>query len=171
MNRMDSKFVTVALLGVLGSVFSAAAGAQDPVEHADKIVLEEKAGSVMSSTGAQYETAPLGKRFVNGESMMLGDEAKATVVYYYLDRNGDLRRKCTEKYTGPETFIIDDSCKKGVWWTDGGSTAGATGGASGVGGPAIIVAAGVLGAAIVGGMDDSPVGPLSTGPNGSIKHL
>ena len=167
---MDSKLALIIALGLVASAVSPCASAQDPVEKADKIVLEDKAGSVMSSTGAQYQSASVGKLFINGESMMLADEAKATVVYYYLDRDGDLRRKCTEKYTGPDTFIIDDSCKKGVWWTDGGgTTAGSTAGAGKA--AAIIIGAGVIGAAIIGSKDDVPVGPLSTGPNGTIRHL
>lgn len=163
MTRMDSKFAPILAFGLLALGSSFTAFAQDPMEKADKIVLEEKAGSVLSSTGAQYQSASVGKLFINGESMMLGDEAKATVVYYYLDSDGDLRRKCTEKYVGPNTFTIDDSCKKGVWWTDGGGTAAGTSGGIGSG-AGVILGAGLVGAAIIESMDDTPP-PVSAGPN------
>lgn len=164
MTRMDSKFAPILAFGLLALGSSLSASAQDPVEKADKIVLEEKAGSVLSSTGAQYQSASVGKLFINGESMMLGDEAKATVVYYYLDSDGDLRRKCTEKYVGPNTFTIDDSCKKGVWWTEGSGTAGGSSSSGFAGGAGVIIGAGVIGAAILEGMDDTPP-PVSAGPN------
>lgn len=161
MIRMDSKFASLLVTGLLASAFSLPALAQDPVETLDKIVLEGKTGSVMTSTGSQYESAATGKLLINGESLMLGENSKATVVYYYLDRNGDLRRKCVEKYEGANTFTIDDSCKKAAWVNDGGSAKGA----------GIIVAAGVIAGAIIGSGDNVPVGPLSTGPNGTIRHL
>lgn len=135
--------------------------AQDPPQAQDvpeKIVLEQKAGSVMTSTGGDYETTRLGELLVVNESMMLGDGAKATVVYYYDD--GD--RKCTEYYEGPNTFLIDDSCKKAAaYWTNNGSAAGSA---------AIITGAAIIGAVILESMDDVP-GPLSLGPNGELRVL
>lgn len=123
----------------------------------DSIVLETKAGSVMTSSGGAYETAASGKQLVEGESMMLADGAKATVVYYY--DNGD--RKCVENYAGPNTYVIDDSCTKAAWIPNG--TAGSS--------ALIIVGAGLIGGAILENMDKTPVGPLSTGPNGTIRHF
>ena len=158
---MDSKFASLLVTGLMASAFSVSAFAQDPGETLDKIVLEAKAGSVMTSTGAQYESAATGKLLTNGESLMLGENSKATVVYYYLDRNGDLHRKCVEKYEGANTFTIDDSCKKVAWANEGGSMKGA----------GIIIGAGVIAGAIIGSEDEVPVGPLSTGPNGTIRHL
>lgn len=70
------------------------------------IVLETKIGNVMTSTGGDFQSADAGKQLVDGESMMLNEGAKATVVYYY---DGG-KRKCVENYAGPNTFVIDDSC-------------------------------------------------------------
>jgi hypothetical protein len=95
-----------------------------------------------------------------GDSMMLGDGSNATVVYYYLDDAGKVERKCVEKYTGANTYVIDDSCTAAAW-VAGSNRAGA----------GIIIGAGLIGAAIINGMGDEPVGPLSTGPNGSIRHF
>ena len=139
---------------LLAMACAAPAFAQD---KPDSIVLESKAGSVMTTTGGAYETAPTGKRLVEGESMMLSDGAKATVVYYY--DNGD--RKCVENYAGPNTFVIDDSCTKAAWVNNGSPGKSAL----------IIVGAGLIGAAVLNSMDKVPVGPLSTGPNGQIRHF
>lgn len=115
----------------------------DPSEKPDKIVLEQKIGSVMTSTGDNYETAKPGQLLIRDESMMLSDGAKATVVYYY--DNG--KRKCTEEYKGPNTFVIDDSCKKAVYMAGNqGLQAG------------IISGAAVIGAVIINSMgNDTPV--------------
>jgi hypothetical protein len=89
--------------------------------------------------------------------MMLSDGAKATVVYYY--DNGD--RKCVETYAGPNTYVIDDRCIKAGWVGNGSPGKSAL----------VIVGAGLIGAAVLESMDKVPVGPLSTGPNGSIRHF
>jgi len=115
----------------------------------DSIVLETKTGSVMTSTGGAYESVGAGKQLVTGESMMLTDGAKATVVYYYDNGN----RKCVEHYAGPNTYVIDDSCKKAAWMTNGSPGKSAF----------IIVGAGLIGAAILESMDDVPPGTLSAG--------
>lgn len=112
----SSKFLAALLLGACAMPAIAQDQAQ---EKPEKIVLETKTGSVMTSTGGDYETANQGKVLIRDESMMLSDGAKATVVYYY--DNG--KRKCTEKYEGPNTFVIDDSCKPAAYWT-GSSNAG-----------------------------------------------
>lgn len=139
---------------LLAMACAAPAFAQDTPE---RIVLETKLGSVMTTTGGAYETAATGKQLVAGESMMLSDGAKATVVYYY--DNGD--RKCVESYTGPNTYVIDDMCVKAGWAGNGSP------GKSGL----VIAGAGLIGAAILESMDKVPVGPLSTGPNGNIRHF
>ena len=113
----------------------------------DRIVLESKAGSVMTSTGGDFQTADTGKKLVEGESMMLNDGAKATVVYYY--DNG--KRKCVEKYAGPNTFVIDDSCKAAAWITSNRGIGVVVGGA--------VVAAALL----AGGDDDDNAPPISAG--------
>lgn len=139
---------------LLAMAFAVPAFAQDAP---DRIVLESKVGSVMTTTGGAYESADAGKQLATGESMMLSDGAKATVVYYY--DNGD--RKCVESYTGPNTYVIDDRCIKAGWAGNGSPGKSAL----------VIVGAGLIGAAILESMDKVPVGPLSTGPNGNIRHF
>ena len=152
---MNSKFATL----LAASVLLASAGsvqAQDP-EKPESIVLEAKTGSVLASAGGDYQSAEVGKQFVEGESVMVTDGAKATVVYYYDDG----KRKCTEVYKGPQTFIIDDSCVKAAALVNGRPLAGA----------GIIIGSALVGAAILGNMDKAPVAPLSAGPSGTeINH-
>ena len=98
-------------------------------------MLEQKVGSVMVSTGGDYESAKVGSLLVPNESMMVADGATATVVYFY--DNG--KRKCTEVYKGPNTYVIDDSCNKAAYLTgNSGKSA------------AIIAGAALLGAVIIG---------------------
>jgi hypothetical protein len=133
---------------LLLAVFAAPVMAQDPAQPApDKIVLETKVGSVMTSTGGDFQTADAGKELVRGESMMLNDGAKATVVYYYYFDDGKRIRKCVEKYAGPETFVIDDSCKAAAWLT------------SNPRGTALIVGGAVVAAALLGGGGSDDNGP------------
>ena len=149
-----TKIAAVLLLAIC----AVPAMAQDQ-EKPDKIVLEQKVGSVMTSTGGDYQSANIGAQLVVNESMMLSDGAKATVVYYY--DNG--KRKCTESYAGPNTFVIDDSCKKAAYLTSkGGIWNGNT---------AIIVGAAVIGGAIIGAGDNVPPRPISIGPNGERRRL
>ena len=132
---------------LLLAVCAAPVFAQDQAKP-DSIVLETKVGSVMTSTGGDFQTADTGKQLVEGESMMLNDGAKATVVYYY--DNG--KRKCVEKYAGPNTFVIDDSCKAAAWIT------------SNPRGTALIVGGAVVAAALLaGGSDDDTGPPISAG--------
>ena len=148
------KTITKISAALLVSALAVPAFAQNAP---DRIVLESKAGSVMTSTGGEYATAPVGKALSTGESMMLTDGAKATVVYYY--DNGD--RKCVEHYAGPNTYVIDDNCVPAAWARTGNPRT------SGL----IIAGAAVLGAAVLYNMDNVPVGPLSAGPNGTaIDH-
>ena len=144
-------FSTLTAAILLAGGFVAPAFAQDPPP--DKIVLESKVGGVMTSTGGDYQTANVGNLLVRDESMMLSDGAKATVVYYY--DNG--KRKCTEQYSGPNTYIIDDNCKVAAWLPHSGASA------------AIIIGTGVVIAAILQGQDNVPPGPISTGPNGRFR--
>lgn len=117
----------------------------------DSIVLETKVGSVMTSTGGDYQSADKGKVLVEGESMMLNDGAKATVVYYYYYDDGKRFRKCVEEYRGPNTYVIDDSCKAAAWVTSNRGIGLVVGGA--------VVAAALLG----GGGDDDNGPPISAG--------
>ena len=120
--------------------------AQDQ-QKPEKIVLEQKVGSVMASAGGDYETANVGKLLIENESLMLSEGAKATVVYYY--DNG--KRKCTEVYEGPNTFIIDDSCKKAAYLTNNRGSV------------AVIAGAAIIGGAILESMDKTPPQPISGG--------
>ena len=127
----------------------------------DKIVLEDKGGNVMTSTGGEYQAAQLGKQLVVGEHMMLsGTSTKAKVVYYDLNDEGKVIRKCVKDYTDPNTYIIDATCTAAVAWTHGAHPIGA--------GAGIIVGAAVIGGLIIDKSGDSkPVGPLSP----SVRHF
>ena len=61
----------IAAFALLTALFAANASAQD-MGKPDRIVLEAKAGSVMTSQGGEYQTASVGKLLTTGESMMLG---------------------------------------------------------------------------------------------------
>jgi len=115
----------------------------------DKIVLEDKAGNVMTSTGGDYQTADIGKLLVVGEHMMLGDATKAKVVYYELDDEGKVVDKCVKDYTDPDTYIIDAVCTPAAAWLNGGHISGANAG--------MIAGAAVIGAALInsGGSNDN----------------
>ena len=139
--------------------FAAPAFAQSKSDW-DKIVLEEARGSVMTSTGAEYQTASVGKLLVVGENMMLSTSSKAKVVYYELDDEGKVVDKCVKDYTDPNTYIIDATCTGAVAWTHGARPVGA--------GAGIIVGAAVIGGLIIDKKGDNvPVGPLSP----SVRHF
>ncbi len=123
----------------------------------DKIVLERKVGNVMASSGGEYQSVERGRQFNVGDNLMVNDASEAIVVYYYLDKDGKVERKCSEKYSGPNTYVIDDNCTPILAVNRGGA--------------GIIAGAALIGAAILQSMDNVPVGPLSTGPNGSIRHF
>jgi hypothetical protein len=147
---MIMKKTSIALAASLLAIIAAPAFAQDAAPSGpDRIVLESKAGSVMTSTGGAFETAAPGKPLVAGESMMLTEGANATVAYYY--DNGE--RKCVEQYAGPNTYVIDDRCVKA-----GGADNGTAGKSA-----LIVVGAGLIGAAVLESMDKVPPGPLSAG--------
>jgi len=124
----------------------------------DKIVLEDKAGNVMTSTGGDYQTAQIGKQLIIGEHMMLGDSTKAKVVYYELDDDGKVLSKCVKDYTDPNTYIIDATCKGAVAWASGGASGTNVG---------LIVGAALIGAAVLNNEDKTDVGPLSD----AVRHL
>ena len=138
--------LTAALLAV-GCI--APAMAQDKPA---RIVLEAATGSVMVSDGGDYASVEVGKELAQGESMMLADGANATVAYYY-----EGQPKCTERYAGPNTYVIDETCERAVAVDGSGKTIGL------VAGGAALVAAMAGG----GGGDDKPdVKPtVSTGSN------
>lgn len=143
-------------LAVVAALAAVPAHAQNGKSDWDKIVLEDKAGNVMTSTGGEYLSADIGKLLAVGEHMMLsGNTSKAKVVYYELDDDGDVVRKCVKDYTDPDTYIIDATCVPPAAWA--GSSKGA----------GIIVGAAVIGGVLLNIDDDVPVGPLSTG----VRHL
>ena len=147
-----------AVLFAASAAFAAPALAQDKSDW-DKIVLEDKAGNVMTSVGGEYQTAAIGQQLLVGQHMMLsGDTTKAKVVYYELDDDGDVVNRCVKDYTDANTYIIDASSPPAAAWA-GGTNAGMNAG--------IIVGAGVIGAALLNSEDNADVGPLSTG----VRHL
>lgn len=150
--------IVTALAAVL---FAGNVAAQTPGGTPDRIVLEAKTGSVMASNGGEYQSVSTGKRLAVGESLMVGEGSNATVVYYYTNANGDVVRRCTERYVGANTYVVDDSCVPAAAAWTGARSPGAV----------WIVGAALVGAAIIESMGDSPVGPLSTGPNGQIRHF
>ena len=143
----------------LSALSVAAASAQQGKSDWDKIVLEDKAGNVMTSTGGDYQTAQIGKQLIIGEHMLLGDATKAKVVYYELDDNGKVLSKCVKDYTDPNTYIIDAVCMPGAAWASGGAASGTNVG--------LVVGAAVVGAALLNNEDKSDVGPLSD----AVRHL
>ena len=153
------KKLSLALLAV-AALAATPAFAQQGKTDWDKIVLEDKGGNVMTSTGGDYQTAVIGKQLVVGEHMMLsGDATKAKVVYYELDDNGKVLNRCVKDYTDPNTYIIDATCTPVAAWTGSAAGNGMNAG--------IIVGAGVIGAVLLNTDDNVDVGPLSTG----VRHL
>ena len=87
---------------------------------------------------------------------MLSTSSKAKVVYYELDDEGKVVDKCVKDYTDPSTYIIDATCTPVAAWA----------GSPGMS-PALIIGAGVVGAALINTDDKVDVGPLSS----SVRHL
>jgi hypothetical protein len=137
-------------IAVAVSLFSGAVAAQDNSSW-DRIVLEEKAGNVMTSTGGEYETAAVGKQLQVGEHMMLsGSAVKAKVVYYDVDSDGNTLRKCVRDYTDANTYIIDAVCVPAAGW------------AASPGKTALIVGGTAVAAALLldnAGSKDAPISP------------
>ena len=153
------KHLAFTLIAV-ATVFSAPASAQKQGKSDwDKIVLEDKAGNVMTSTGGDYQTAQIGKQLIIGEHMMLGDATKAKDVYYEIDDAGKVLDKCVKDYTDPNTYIIDAVCTPGAAWANGGQVSGANVG--------MVVGAAAIGAALINSEDKTDAGPLST----AVRHL
>ena len=112
---------------------------------------KERLGGI-SKQGDGY----LRKLLVVGENMMLSASSKAKVVYYDLDDEGKVVDKCVKDYTDPSTYIIDATCTPVAAWA----------GSPGMS-PALIIGAGVVGAALINTDDKVDVGPLSS----SVRHL
>lgn len=143
------KKLSLALLAV-AALAATPAFAQQGKTDWDKIVLEDKAGNVMTSTGGDYQTAEIGKLLVVGENMMLsGEKSLAKVVYYELDDNGNVVHKCVRDYKDPNTYIIDASCVPAAAWASN---------------KGVIIGAAVVAAALIGSGGDKDPGPISNGP-------
>ena len=71
------KKLGVTLIALSALSVAAASAQEQGKSDWDKIVLEDKAGNVMTSTGGDYQTAQVGKELIIGEHMMLGDATKA----------------------------------------------------------------------------------------------
>lgn len=153
------KYLAFTLIAISAMAIAPASAQKQGKSDWDKIVLEDKAGNVMTSTGGDYQTAQIGKQLIIGEHMMLGDSTKAKVVYYELDDNGKILSKCVKDYTDPNTYIIDAVCTPGAAWANGGGVSGTQIG--------LIIGAGVVGAALLNGEDKSDAGPLSD----AVRHL
>lgn len=137
------KKLVLAFIAVFAVFVAPASARKQDKNDWDKIVLEQKKGSVMTSTGGEYETAPIGKTLIVGEHMMLGDATKAKVVYYELDDEGKVVDKCVKDYTDPDVYIIDASCTPLAAWHFSGANAG------------LIAGAAVLGAALLNESDSA----------------
>lgn len=137
-----------AVLIAVSSAFAAPAFAQD-----GNITLRVDSGSVMTSAGGEYASANTGKQLVVGERIMVNAGSSATALY-----DGG----CAVEFKEPGVYEVPATCAKAAW-----AKAGGTGTVRTVG---IIVGAAAIGAAIRNG-DEKPVGPLSTGPNGTIHHF
>lgn len=144
-----------ALIALNATLVAPAIAQENNKSDWDKIVLEDKAGNVMTSTGGDYQTAYIGKLLVVGEHMMLGDATKAKVVYYELDDEGKVVDKCVRDYTEPDTYIIDAVCTPAVAWLNGGHISGANAG--------VIAGAAVIGAALLNSGDSEVRSPISRG--------
>lgn len=135
-----TKFATALL--VLSAALSAPAFAQEN----SNITLRVDAGTVMSSTGGEYATANTGKQLVVGEKLMVNAGSAASAVY---------EGGCTVEFKEPGVYEVPGECRKAAWVGGNGKNA------------AIIIGAGVIGAALLNSEDDVDVGPLSPG----IRHL
>ena len=137
-------------MAVAVSLFAGPVAAQDNNSW-DRIVLEDKAGNVMTSVGGEYETAPVGKQLQVGEHMMLsGAAVKAKVVYYDVDSEGNTLRRCVRDYTDANTYIIDAVCVPAAAW------------AANPGKSALLLTGAAVGAALLldnGGNEDAPISP------------
>lgn len=133
-----------AILLAASAAFAAPAFAQD----GSAITLRVDTGSVMSSNGGEFSSANTGKPLAAGEKLMINAGSSATAVY---------EGGCTVSFKDAGVFEVPGECKAG-WNTNGGG-AGKN--------AAIIIGAGVIGAALINSADKEDVGPLSTG----VRHL
>lgn len=114
----------------------------------DKIVLEDANGNVMTSTGGDYATASVGDQLAVGQHLMLaGNTPAAKLVYYRLDDQGNVKSRCVKNYTQANTYIVDANC------TVAGVALNSSIGVN----AAIIAGAALVGAAMIGSQDNTPI--------------
>ena len=132
------------------TVFAAAAAFAAPAFAQDGTAsLRVDSGTVMVSTGGEYQSANTGAQLNAGNKVMVNAGSTATLVY----GNG-----CTMKLEQAGVYDVPAACVAGY--------TGGTGG--GIGGAGILVGAAILGAAAIENAGDSvPPGPLSNG----VSHL
>lgn len=138
------KFAAVLFAFAATAAFSSSAIAQDDTG----ITLRVDTGSIMASTGGEYQTANTGKPLVVGERLMIAEGSSATAIY-----DGG----CEVEFNNPGTYEVPSECKRGAYLTSGSAGTSA----------AIIAGAAVVGAVLLDQADDEDVGPLSTG----VRHL
>ncbi len=141
-----NKLATVLLAAA--AAFSAPAFAQDN----GSITLQVDSGSAMTDTGPAKSmvSANSGMALSEGNQVMVSEGSKFTLTY----GNG-----CTKTITGPATYTVPGSCSGAGWTNEGGVN---------VWNAAIIIGAGVIGAAVIEQMgNNSAPGPLSTG----VRHF
>ncbi len=114
----------------------------------DKIVLEDANGNVMTSTGGDYATASVGDQLAVGQHLMLaGNTPVAKLVYYRLDEQGNVKSRCVKSYSQANTYIVDANC----------TVAGVASNSSIGVNAAIITGAALVGAAMIGSQDNTPI--------------
>lgn len=137
-----TKFAAVLLAA--SAAFAAPAFAQD-----SSITLRVDSGTVMSSTGGEYASASTGKSLAVGEKLMINAGSSATAVY-----DGG----CTVEFKEPGVYEVPAECTRAAW-TNSGRGNGMN--------AAIIIGAGLVGAAVINSQGSEDVGPLSNG----VRHL
>ena len=130
------KFAT--LLIAASAAFAAPAFAQNDAG----ILLRVDSGTVLSSTGGEYQAANTGKPLAIGEKLMVNAGSSATAVF---------EGGCTVQFSEPGVYQVPAQCTK-TGLRDGDST-----------GALIITGAAVIGAAALESAGNKDVGPLSTG--------
>lgn len=129
-----------AVLLAASAAFAAPAFADD-----SGITLRVDSGTVMSSTGGEYASANTGKPLVVGEKLMINAGSSATAVY---------EGGCTVVFQYAGVYEVPRECNRAAAFFPSGSNGMAA---------AVIIGAGVIGAAVIGSQDEVDVGPLSTG--------
>ncbi|RYE54847.1 MAG: hypothetical protein EOP18_06825 [Rhizobiaceae bacterium] len=135
-----SKFTTVLIAA--SALFAAPAFAQNDAN----IVLRVDSGTVLSSTGGEYQAANTGKPLAVGEKIMVNAGSSATALF-----DGG----CMVSFSQPGVYSVPAECKGTRLSAGQGS------------GALIIAGAAIIGAAALDQMDKEDVGPLSNG----IPHI